>query len=86
MRLPRPLDPLVSIKAKLGVVVVGTVVVTVALITLSGLAGVRLRYALPVGALAAVGVVQLLGHGITAPLREMAAAAAAMARGDYSRR
>ena len=86
MRLPRPLDPMVSIKAKLGVVVVGTVVVTIGLIVLSGMVGVQLRYSLPVGAFVAVGFVQLLGHGITTPLREMAAAARAMARGDYSRR
>ena len=86
MRLPRPLDPMVSIKAKLGVVVVGTVVVTVGLITASGLLGVQMRFSLPIGALLAVGFVQLLGHGITAPLREMAAASRAMARGDYHRR
>jgi signal transduction histidine kinase len=77
---------MVSFKAKLGVVVVGTVVVAVGLIVLSGLVGVQMRYSLPVGAVVAVGFVQLLGHGITAPLREMAAAARAMARGDYSRR
>ena len=86
MQLPRPLDPMVSIKAKLGVVVVGTIVITVALIVVSWELGVRLRFSLGIGIIAAVGVVQLLGHGITAPLREMATAARAMARGDYSQR
>ncbi|MDQ1680594.1 MAG: hypothetical protein QOI42_1453 [Frankiaceae bacterium] len=84
MRLPRPLDPLRSIKAKLGVVVVGTTVVITALLAYSLNAGIHMRYALPAGMVLALGLVQVLGHGITAPLREMAAAARAMARGDYS--
>jgi signal transduction histidine kinase len=41
--------------------------------------------ALAAGALS-LGLVQVLAHGMTSPLREMAAAAAAMARGDYRRR
>jgi signal transduction histidine kinase len=34
----------------------------------------------------ALGIVQVLARGMTSPLREMVAAAKAMARGDYSRR
>ena len=41
---------------------------------------------MPVGVLISLVVIQLLAHGMTAPLREMTAAARQMARGDYSRR
>jgi signal transduction histidine kinase len=37
-------------------------------------------------ALLALGVVQVLAHGMTSPLRQMVTAARAMAHGDYSRR
>jgi signal transduction histidine kinase len=43
------------------------------------------RYALLVALVAALVVTQLLAHGMTSPLREMTAAARAMARGDYDR-
>jgi signal transduction histidine kinase len=85
-RLPRPLDPLRSIKVKFGIVTVVTAP-TATLIVLWGYAlGFRARETLPVGVLISLGVVQLIAHGMTAPLREMTAAARAMARGDYSRR
>jgi signal transduction histidine kinase len=82
--LPRPLDPLRSIKVKLGVTLVG-----------AGAAGIAVfAYILgqfpPKTAVTAIGVAlvtsQVLAHGMTAPLREMTAAARAMARGDYTRR
>ena len=82
----RPLDPLSSIKTKLGVVIVASVAVTVAVHTLGLRAGVPLLVVgLASGALSLV-MVQLLAHGMTSPLREMASAAKTMARGDYSRR
>ncbi|GII24933.1 HAMP domain-containing sensor histidine kinase [Planosporangium mesophilum] len=82
--LPRPLDPLRSIKVKLGVTLVG-----------AGAAGIAVfSYGMgffpPKTALTAIVVAlvtsQALANGMTAPLREMTAAARAMARGDYSRR
>ena len=80
----RPLDRLPSIKVKLGVVIVATVAGTVLVLRL----GARLDLSLPVRALAATAigllVVQLLARGTTSPLREMAAAASAMARGDHA--
>lgn len=82
----RPLDPLSSIKIKLGVVIVAAVGVTVAAIALG------LRLGLPKwvsgagAALLALGAIQFLARGMTSPLREMAAAASSMAKGDYSRR
>ncbi|TDD21296.1 HAMP domain-containing histidine kinase [Actinomadura sp. KC06] len=85
-RLPRPLDPLRSIKVKFGVVVVATACVAVLIVLWGYPLGFRARETLPVGILIALVFIQLLAHGMTAPLREMTAAARAMARGDYSRR
>ncbi|HYN98185.1 MAG TPA: ATP-binding protein [Actinomycetota bacterium] len=82
----RPLDPLSSIKTKLGVVIVASVAVTVAVHTLGIRAGIPLLVVgVASGALSLL-MVQFLAHGMTSPLREMAAAAKTMARGDYSKR
>jgi signal transduction histidine kinase len=82
----RPLDPLSSIKVKLGVVIVAAVAVTIVTVAL----GVRAGFPLLVCGLAAgvfaLGMVQFLAHGMTSPLREMARAARSMAKGDYSTR
>lgn len=82
----RPLDALSSIKTKLGVVIVAAVVVTVIVLSLGFRAGLP-RWVSAIGAaVLALGMVQFLARGMTSPLREMAAAASAMAKGDYSRR
>lgn len=82
--LPRPLDPLRSIKLKLGLLVV-----------VSGLTGLayfwyKIGRIPPTTSVIAIGLAllttQILAHGMTRPLREMTAAARAMARGDYTRR
>lgn len=82
--LPRPLDPIRSIKMKLGLVVV-----------VSGMAGlvyfwISMGWITPGTSAVAIGLslltTQILAHGTTQPLREMTAAARAMARGDYTRR
>lgn len=83
--LPRPLDPIGSIKVKLCLLLLG-----------SGLLGVAYlwntyRWLPPLTVvLVTLGIVLgsalLLAHGMTRPLREMTEAAGAMARGDYSRR
>ena len=83
----RPLDRLRSIKVKLGLLVVASC----ALASFSTWYGVVVlgwwpRYTLPVAVLLALGVTQLLAHGMTSPLRELTAAARAMARGDHGRR
>jgi signal transduction histidine kinase len=81
--LPRPLDPVRSIKVKLGILVVA-----------SGAAGLAVfsiwvGWIPPATAITAIGVSlitsQILAHGMTSPLREMTAAARAMARGDHTR-
>src|SRR5438034_2010831 len=82
--MPRPLDFVPLIKLKLSL-----------LILASGMAGLAVFWSVlgwkpPATSLTAVGVAllisQILAHGMTRPLREMTAAAKAMARGDYSRR
>ena len=82
----RPLDFLGSIKLKLGAVIVAAVAVTVVVVLLGERAGLSpIATGLAAAALALV-LVQVLAHGMTSPLREMAAAARAMARGEYGRR
>lgn len=82
----RPLDRLGSIKLKLGVVIVGAVFAAVGSLVVTNRLDVPLKVSAPVAALLALGVVQVLASGTTSPLREMSRAAAAMTRGDYSRR
>jgi len=83
--LPRPLDPVGSVKLKISI-----------LLLASGGAGLTYLWFvyrwLPPVAISALTVVivlltaQVLAHGMTRPLRAMTAAARAMAQGDYSRR
>ena len=82
----RPLDPLPSIKLKLGVLIV----VSVAVASVISVVGLRLGWPLwlrpVVASVIGVGMVQVLARGMTSPLRVMARQAAAMAKGDYSAR
>ncbi|HLL66759.1 MAG TPA: ATP-binding protein [Micromonosporaceae bacterium] len=82
--LPRPLDPLRSLKLKIGILVVASI----AAATLVFYFGVGWfpRTTVATAAVLSLVVTQVLAHGMTSPLREMTAAAKAMARGDYSRR
>lgn len=82
--LPRPLDPIRSIKLKLSI-----------LLVVSGTAGLLvfwrgIGWFPPATGLTALLVAlvtsYVLAHGMTSPLREMTAAARTMARGDYTRR
>jgi signal transduction histidine kinase len=82
----RPLDPLSTIKMKLGVVIVAAVGVVVLVHMVGVRADIPLLLVGVVAGALALGMVQILARGMTSPLREMAAAARAMARGDYSRR
>ena len=82
----RPLDRLRTIKIKLGVLVGATVTLGV-LIAWLGLTGdLHPLWTLPLAVGAAMAVVGLLARGMTSPLREMTAAAQAMAAGDWTRR
>jgi signal transduction histidine kinase len=82
----RPLDPLPSIKLKLGFVIAVAVAVTIFVFWVGIKIGIWPSVSGVLAGLVAMGIVWWLSRGMTSPLREMAAAADAMARGDYSRR
>ena len=82
----RPLDRIPSLKLKLGAVIVGTVVGTVAVIVLGNRLGLPLSVRVIAATVIGLVVVQFLARGMTSPLREMAVASRAMAAGDYDRR
>lgn len=79
-----PLAWMTSIKAKLGVVVLGSVVAGLAGGAFLLLQDVRMRYSLLVAVAISVLALQVLARGMTAPLREMAAASRRMAAGDHT--
>lgn len=87
-RIPdvRPLDPLRSIKIKLGVLVVAAATFAAAMTWL----GLRVQLGpsrtFPLVIVLSLVLTQVLARGMTSPLREMTAAAQAMAAGDYSQR
>lgn len=83
-RLPRPLDPFGSFKVKT-TLLVGSAI-TLAAFTFWIGASWQFRWALLAALTTSVLFVQFLAHGMTSPLRQMTAAAQAMARGDYSLR
>lgn len=78
----RPLDPVRSIKIKLGLVVFASLAVGLLVATVSlQLVGTGTWWALASAMTAALVLTQVLAHGMTSPLRQMTAAAAAMAAG-----
>ncbi|MBB2992022.1 signal transduction histidine kinase [Mycolicibacterium iranicum] len=83
-RLPRPLDPFASFKVKTGLLVGSAI--TLAAFTFWIGASWQFRYALLAALATSLVLTQFLAHGMTSPLRQMTAAAKAMARGDYSAR
>jgi signal transduction histidine kinase len=82
--LPRPLDPLRSIKLKLGILVV--VSLAMALLFFWSQIGWLPPRTTVTAIVVALASSQVLAHGMTRPLRDMTAAARAMATGNYSRR
>lgn len=82
----RPLDRLPSIKLKIGTVIFAAVLVVIATLYVGIVTGLSRPQRYVLAFALAMLMVQLLARGMTSPLREMAAAAKAMARGDYSRR
>lgn len=82
----RPLDPVRSIKTKLSLIIGATVTMYMIVTWV----GIRFEFGVlrtfPVALILALAVTQLLARGMTRPLRDMTAAADAMAQGDYSTR
>lgn len=82
----RPLDRFGSIKLKLGVAIVTAVFASAVVSTVGFRLGVPIWFRPPIAVIIALALVQVLAHGMTSPLREMAAAARRMADGDWSQR
>ena len=82
----RPLDRIPSIKLKLGIVIVAAVAVSSIVSYVGFQLGLPIWIRPVIASVIALAMVQLLARGMTSPLREMADAASAMARGDYDRR
>ncbi len=82
----RPLDQLRSLKAKLSAVIVAAVAVTVTVVAVGHDAGFPWIPVVLTAGLLSLGMIQLLARGMTSPVKEMADAARAMAKGDYGRR
>jgi signal transduction histidine kinase len=85
-RLQHPLDDVPSIKLKLGFVIAAAVAVTVFVFWVGLKIGLWPSVSGILAAAVAMAMVWFLSRGMTSPLREMAAAASEMARGNYDRR
>jgi signal transduction histidine kinase len=85
-RLAHPLDDFPSIKLKLGFVIAAAVAVTVFVFWVGIKIGIWPSVSGVVAAIVAMVLVWFLARGMTSPLREMAAAASEMAKGNYDRR
>lgn len=80
----RPLDPVRSVKVKLGLLVAASVTVATVIATIGSAGGVPVWLSFPVTVALSLAVTQLLAVGMTSPLRQMTMAATRMARGDHS--
>lgn len=78
----RPLDGLPSIKLKLGVVILAALAVTVVVVAFGSRWGLTLYQVVPAAALLSLATVQVLAHGMTAPLRDMVRQATLLAGGQ----
>lgn len=78
-----PLDQLHSIKVKLGIIIVASVVISIGVVVYGWQTGIRPRYLVGVTGVVALVMIQVLAHGLTKPLREMAAATERIAAGDF---
>jgi signal transduction histidine kinase len=85
-RLAHPLDDFPSIKLKLGFVIAAAVAVTVFVFWVLIKIGVWPSVSGVIAGAIAMAMVWFLSRGMTSPLREMAAAASEMSKGNYSRR
>ena len=77
----RALDPVRSVKVKLGLLVAASVTVASVIATIGSAGGVPIWLSIPVTIALALAVTQLLAVGMTSPLREMTVAADGWRRG-----
>ena len=81
-----PLARVPSLKLKLGLVIVLAIVVTLATLLVAAKLGFRLRWGALAALVLSLASVRLIAQGTTSPLRAMARAAEAMARGEHGQR
>lgn len=81
-----PLARIPSLKIKLGLVIAVAIVVTLATMLVTARLGYRPRWGALAALIASLLSVQLVARGMTSPLRAMARAADAIARGDHGQR
>ncbi|WP_106970222.1 sensor histidine kinase [Kitasatospora phosalacinea] len=82
----RPFDPVRSIKGKLALLVVVSVVLATGMVVVAIRSETQIRIIMIFSLIASLLFMQFLANGLTAPLRDMTAAARSMAEGDYSAR
>ncbi|MDT3399109.1 ATP-binding protein [Streptomyces sp. B1866] len=82
----RPFDPYRSIKAALGALVIGSVIITTLLVLAAVRSDTELRIITIFSIITSLLITQFVAHGLTAPLDEMTEVTRAMAHGDYTRR
>ncbi|WP_374203306.1 ATP-binding protein [Streptomyces sp. ST2-7A] len=82
----RPVDPLRSVKAALGWLVISSVTITTVLILLAHRSSLELRIIAVIAVISSLLITQFVAQGLAAPISEVTAAARAMARGEYGRR
>ncbi|KUJ64408.1 ATPase [Streptomyces albus subsp. albus] len=82
----RPIDPYRSVKAALGALVIGSVIITTLLVFVAARSDTELRIITIFSIIASLLITQFVAHGLSAPLDEMTEVTQAMAHGDYSRR
>nr|WP_052848243.1 HAMP domain-containing sensor histidine kinase [Streptomyces avicenniae] len=85
-RILRPFDPMRSVKAALGWLVIISVGITTLLILMAYRSDIELQVIAMIAIIASLLVTQFVAHSLATPVLEMTSAARAMARGDYDRR
>jgi signal transduction histidine kinase len=81
-----PLARITSLKLKLGLVIVMAILVTLTTMLIAAKLGLRLRWGALAALIVSLATVQVVARGMTSPLRAMARAAEAMARGEHGQR
>ncbi|HEY4097140.1 MAG TPA: ATP-binding protein [Baekduia sp.] len=81
-----PLARIPSLKLKLGLVIAVAIIVTLATMLIAARLGLRPRWGALAALIASLASVQVFARGMTSPLRAMAVAAEALARGEHDQR
>lgn len=82
----RPLDPLRSVNAALGALVIGSVVIATGLVWVAIRSSTEVRLITVFSLIASLLITQFVGQRLTSPLVQMTAVTRAMAHGDYTAR